>query len=600
MLTLPFVSLPPYNRAKLTRFGLAVVEVSFSVVSLEGDATSGIAFRGRRRSMASLFVIQGPDRGRRYELTAESVAIGRESSNCIQLHDTEASRQHVELRKVESSYEVVDLESSNGTYVNNDRIVSHVLQNGDRLEIGRTRMIFTASEPDDTGKQQLDVNIVYPEAGAGASRIVSSLHQSEESQLFQTAEPSESAWLARARSNLQVMYRTALAVSHTLDIDQLLLRIMELIFEWVEADRGCIMLMDSETDLLRPAVRYNRHDTGTGDKLSISQTILDYVVDNDEGVLTTDAQEDNRFDAAGSIIKMGVREAICVPMQGRYGVVGVIYIDTYTAPGKMLGQSVSSRFQEEHLKLMVAIGHQAALAIEDTSYYSAMVQAERLAAMGQTVATLSHDIKNILQGVQGGSYLIEEGLNQKRWDAIENGWRIVEKNQEKISNLAMDMLSFSKDRQPEIEPADVNELVAEIHDMLAGRAGEAGVELTFQLAAELPQCLFDPQGIQRACLNVIGNAIDACETNGGGTVTVATSYDSEASTLSVQVADDGPGIPAAELQAVFTLFHSEKGSRGPGLGLPVSQKILREHGGDVVVESEPGVPIPRLCSAFLI
>ena len=538
--------------------------------------------------MASLFVIQGPDRGRRYELAEMSTTIGRESSNGIQLHDTETSRQHVELRKSEGSYELVDLKSSNGTFVNNTRIEQHLLQNGDRLEIGRTRMIFTASEPSESERQQLDVDIVDPQTATGASRIVSSLSQSEGSQLFQDSDPSESAWLARAKSNLQVMYRTALAVSHTLDIDQLLLRIMELIFEWVEADRGCIMLMDAETDQLAPAVRLNRHETQPEEKLTISQTILDYVVEHDEGVLTTDAREDNRFDAAGSIIRLGVREAICVPMQGRYGVVGVIYIDTYTTPGKLLTQKVNNRFSEEHLKLMVAIGHQAALAIEDTSYYSAMVQAERLAAMGQTIATLSHDIKNILQGIQGGSYLIEEGLNQKQWQAIENGWRIVEKNQEKISNLAMDMLSFSKERQPQLEPASVNSVVAEVEEMLSTRASEVGVCLTFHPVQDLPLLLFDPEGIQRACLNVIGNAIDACETSEQGAVQVSTFYDAEEKTVGVVVDDNGPGIPAEELQAVFTLFHSEKGSRGTGLGLPVSQKILREHGGDVVAESSPG------------
>ena len=546
------------------------------------------ATAGRRRSMASLFVIQGPDRGRRYELAEVSVTIGRESSNGIQLHDTETSRRHVELRKNESSYELVDLESSNGTFVNNARIEQRLLQNGDRVEIGRTRMIFTASDAVETEKHQLDVDIVNPEAATGASRIVSSLSQSEGSQLFQTSDPSESAWLARARSNLQVMYRTALAVSHTLDIDQLLMRIMELIFEWVEADRGCIMLMDAETDELDPTVRLNRLETQADEKLTISQTILDYVVEHDEGVLTTDAREDNRFDAAGSIIKMGVREAICVPMQGRYGVVGVIYIDTYTTPGKLLTQRAGNRFSEEHLKLMVAIGHQAALAIEDTSYYSAMVQAERLAAMGQTIATLSHDIKNILQGIQGGSYLIEEGLHQKQWEAIENGWRIVEKNQEKISNLAMDMLSFSKERQPELGPADVNSVVAEVEEMLTSRAAELGVRLTILPAKDLPELLFDQQGIQRACLNVIGNALDACEPSDDGAVQVTILYDAEERTVRVIVDDNGPGIPAEELQAVFSLFHSEKGSRGTGLGLPVSQKILREHGGDVVVESSPG------------
>ena len=83
---------------------------------------------------------------------------------------------------------------------------------------------------------------------------------------------------------------------------------------------------------------------------------------------------------------------------------------------------------------MVAIGHQAALAVEDTSYYSAMVQAERLAAVGQTIATLSHHIKNILQGIRGGSYLIEEGL--KGDDERRRPPRLADRREEPGADLA--------------------------------------------------------------------------------------------------------------------------------------------------------------------
>ncbi len=89
------------------------------------------------------------------------------------------------------------------------------------------------------------------------------------------------------------------------------------------------------------------------------------------------------------------------------------------------------------------------MAIEDTFYYSALVQSERLAAMGQTIATLSHHVKNILQGIRGGSYLIEAGLDRNDTDAVRRGWGIVDRNQERISNLVMDMLTFSKEREPE-------------------------------------------------------------------------------------------------------------------------------------------------------
>ena len=207
------------------------------------------------------------------------------------------------------------------------------------------------------------------------------------------------------------MYRTALAVSHTLDIDQLLSRIMDMIFEWVDADRGCIMLKDPETEQLVPKVRRHRRGVQTDERITISKTILDYVVDRNEGVLTSATPATT---TAGTppraSCRWRVREAICVPMQGRYDVVGVIYIDTALTPQRILQQGSANKFTQEHLKLMIAIAHQAALAVEDTSYYKAMVQAERLAAVGQTIASLSHHIKNILQGVRGGSYLIELGI----------------------------------------------------------------------------------------------------------------------------------------------------------------------------------------------
>src|SRR6185295_14443929 len=120
-----------------------------------------------------------------------------------------------------------------------------------------------------------------------------------------------------------------------------------------------------------------------------------------------------------------------------------------------------NKFTDEHLKLMIAIAHQAALAVEDTRYYGAMMQAERLAAVGQTIAMLSHHIKNILQGIRGGSYLIEMGLQKHDEDVVRKGWTMVEGNQGKISALVMDMLTFSKEREPEPLPSDLNQVVGE-------------------------------------------------------------------------------------------------------------------------------------------
>jgi len=538
----------------------------------------------------SLFVIRGNDQGTRFELEDRTLRLGRDSANAVQLHDTEVSRQHAELRRTEHGFAISDLNSSNGTFVNGQRIRQHLLASGDQVQVGSTLILYTG--PSEESEQDLAqvIDIAAAPAPGDQSHIIRSLSQSEGSNIFELdAQLPQNSWLARARSNLQVMYRTALAVSHTLDIDQLLQRIMELIFEWVEADRGCIMLLDPASNSLQPKVRRTRQGIRASEKITISKTILDYVTQRNEGVLTSDARQDQRWNPAGSILQMGIREAICVPMQGRYDVVGVIYIDTSTSPQEVIRQGGANKFTEDHLKLMIAIAHQAALAVEDTSYYSAMVQAERLAAIGQTITTLSHHIKNILQGIRGGSYLIELGLGEHDESVVSKGWKIVEKNQNKISSLVMDMLTFSKEREPDLATANVNQTVADVIELMHGHAGELKVELRWQPAAEMPELVFDPEGLHRAVLNVVSNAIDAAgEIEPPGCVAVRTEYAVDAALLRIVVADNGPGIPAEQMEKLFSPFASTKKGRGTGLGLPVSQKILREHGGRILVDSQPG------------
>jgi signal transduction histidine kinase len=253
---------------------------------------------------------------------------------------------------------------------------------------------------------------------------------------------------------------------------------------------------------------------------------------------------------------------------------------------------------------MIAIAHQAALAVEDTSYYKAMVQAERLAAVGQTIATLSHHIKNILQGVRGGSYLIELGMKdhdqaisaghidaeavERAIGTMRKGWGIVEKNQERISTLVMDMLTFSKEREPEPEPANLNTVARDVVELLEARAKDEGVRLLWSPDESLPILMFDPEAMHRAILNVVTNAVDACQDLSEGCVKITTHYDPEERLARVMVTDNGSGIEKADLDKIFTAFVSRKGGRGTGLGLPVSQKILQEHGGRIRVESTPG------------
>jgi signal transduction histidine kinase len=325
--------------------------------------------------------------------------------------------------------------------------------------------------------------------------------------------------------------------------------------------------------------------------MTISQTIIDYVLEKGEGVITTDAPTDTRFGTAQSIVDFQIREAICVPIQGRHTTLGVLYADIQSSGigATMAGKSGGrGRFSQDQLMLMVAIGHQAGLAIENTIFYNDKIQAERLAAVGQTIATLSHHIKNILQGIHGGSSLIDLGLKEKDDTIVRRGWTIVEKNQTKIYNMVMDMLSFSKDREPALEPTDLNETVGDVIELMQSRATELGVTLVWSAGEAIPRVTIDPEGIHRAVLNIVTNAIDACEGADNAQVVVKTQWDPRDSIARVSVSDNGVGIDEAEIPSIFQIFASSKGSRGTGLGLPVSQKIVREHGGKIIVTSRPG------------
>jgi signal transduction histidine kinase len=152
----------------------------------------------------------------------------------------------------------------------------------------------------------------------------------------------------------------------------------------------------------------------------------------------------------------------------------------------------------------------------------------------------------------------------------------------------MDMLSFSKDRRPQRSNADANQLVTEVCDLMQAHADEIGVKIERRLFPDLPTTAFDAEAMHQAFLNLLVNALEALDGLENACVTVSTGFDANRDELVVEVADSGPGIPPEELPLLFNVFESSKGARGTGLGLPVSRKILREHGGDLIVASVPG------------
>lgn len=562
--------------------------------------------------MPRLFVIKGTDEGKQFELGEGTFGIGRDARNAVRLHDTEVSRSHAECRSTPEGHRICDLGSANGTFVNNQPVKDVLLQPGDHIQLGQTILVYSASRTESKGARDLvdRINLITRQDDQLSSAIIKTIGEAEGSRILSHPGAARGPWLQNALANLGVMYEAIQAVSHILDEDELLERIMDLIFKSIEADRGCIVLRDLETGQFHPRAARWRAGADRQENMTVSRTIVDYVLREKQGVLVHDAAQDDRFNAGQSIVRFGIREVICVPMKGRHETLGVLYLDTRSSTRNLLGARpragledsergtglykdaesfpAGGKLTEDHLALAIAIAHQAALAVEDTRYHEAMVQAERLAAVGQTIAALSHHIKNILQGLRSGGEILKMGLTERNENLLHQGWKIVEKNQGKIYDLVMDMLSYSKEREPVIEETDLRQVVQEVLELLEGNARELGIKLESRFDGDVPLVQADPEGLHRAVLNIVGNAIDAVEGRDNPLIIVSTSLEPGGDWARITVLDNGTGIPQNKLEEIFKPFVSTKGARGTGLGLAVSRKILREHGGDIIVQSQPG------------
>ncbi len=214
--------------------------------------------------------------------------------------------------------------------------------------------------------------------------------------------------------------------------------------------------------------------------------------------------------------------------------------------------------------------------------------AERLAAVGQTVAGLAHGIKNILTGLEGGMYFLKSGLTGGKKERLDEGWGMLNRNMEKISVLVRNLLSFSKGRVPTVELNRPEELVAETVALYREAAAAEGITVLAEVAEPPQPATYDAESIHTCLANLVSNAVDACKTSGKSPCRVFVRTRDEHEALVFEVEDEGCGMDQEVRELAFTNFFSTKGSGGTGLGLLLTRKISQEHGGRVEFESTPG------------
>ncbi len=218
------------------------------------------------------------------------------------------------------------------------------------------------------------------------------------------------------------------------------------------------------------------------------------------------------------------------------------------------------------------------------------LEAERLAAVGQTVAGLAHGLKNVLMGLDGGMYMARSGIQQGNVERMLKGWEILEEDIARISSFTMEFLEFAKGRPPlDVKLVDPNAVVMKVHNLFSDTARLAGIKLRMDLALGLADAPLDEDDIHTCMANLVSNALDACDTSDRPDRQVTVSTREVDGVLFYEVADDGAGMDYEIKKKIFSNFFSTKSSKkGTGLGLLTTRKIIQEHGGKVSFESTRG------------
>ncbi|GDY00097.1 peptide-binding protein [Phycisphaerae bacterium] len=558
--------------------------------------------------MLVLSIIQGPGKGKTFNLPNHEPQLLGRSSEALPIDDTAISRRHAELTPDDGVWYIRDLESQNGTYVNGTRIYQRLrLRPGDQIRVGQSVLVFGVTETKAAesvrvvGKDRLTPTVerslpsyalseksLAPRSDKKppAKPAANAPNPNDDSVILSEPEPR-----AAAMDHLRIIYRlTSMLTERVMDRAQLLEGVMDLVFSEFHPQRGCIMLVDETNDqrYLPAAVRYRDAVLALEDqKIHVSRTILQHVITKSEGILSSNAMTDPRFAKGDSVQRLSIRSAICSPIRFRDVTYGAIYIDSSVA---------NYTFTAEQLALMNAVGQHAGLALANAQLYQEKLQAERLAAIGETVATLSHSIKNILQGLRGGADVVEMGLTKDDLKLAKGGWPILNRNLSRIVSLTLNMLAFSRQRRIEPELAQLSSIIDDCVEILEPQVRTKQVALVVDIDSEVPPVPVDPPLLHQALMNLLTNAIEAVKPE-EGIVTVRVVYRPQGAKrangttvshaeVDIAIIDNGAGIPAAKQRWIFEPFHTTKGVKGTGLGLAVARRVTQQHGGTLTLTSD--------------
>jgi two-component system NtrC family sensor kinase len=404
--------------------------------------------------------------------------------------------------------------------------------------------------------------------------------------------------LQQLREHLQALYQVSDHLATSLDLDWVLSRVLDLAISATDATRGSIILVPSPDAPSHHILRRELPVANADQVISqvLTKGLAGWVVNHKEGSIVIDTEQDPRWIPLNDDPNPP-RSALAVPLLANGQVLGVLTLD-HVAVG---------HFQPQHMGLSRAIAHQSSVAIEKARLHreathlaevlaerveertrelretqAQLIQAEKLAALGELAAGIAHEINNPLHILQAYVEYIASRITD---DApIADFLEPMRNALESIARLAGQLRDFSRPAGGEWRPLDANSALKTVLQLVNKELMHNQIELATQLASELPMITGDNRQLEQVFLNMILNARDAMP--GGGKLTIET-YASEG-TVHVRFCDTGTGIPQEDLAQIFEPYFTTKEDRGTGLGLAICQRIVSQHGGKISVSSRLG------------
>lgn len=386
--------------------------------------------------------------------------------------------------------------------------------------------------------------------------------------------------LEQQRAELATLIDVGQDISASLDLDEVLQRVVRQATRLMRAKVCSLMLVDESGNTLHLRAAYGASQTYTQrPPLSVQESLVGEVAQSGEPIAVLDVREDTQYQFMDMARQEGLCSLLSVPLRMHTRVLGVLNV--YTAERR--------RFQPAEVEFLSALAAQSATAIEHARLYQAMLdtqerlrQSERLAALGSMAAGLAHEIRNPLHTMKLLVYAIQQDCPLQ--SPLRTDTDVLHKEIDRLSLLVEQCLEVARPRTPAFATQRLYEIMEDTLLTVGAEAQRRGIALRKHWSPPLPDVRVDGAQIKQVFLNILLNAFQAMES--GGAIDV--SIDADDMTITTTVQDQGHGIPAAVQEQLFTPFFSTK-PQGTGLGLSTSQRIVEGHDGSIRVTSQPAV-----------